>query len=275
MTQVQPNINDTVAVVPRDSQNITKEKLRKFLPKGSSAQVTDEILEMIQNMENDTGLPQELLEEDVMSYIHMVGKVGGIGIYELVNAIKYCNLKRNRNNKDAWAIVFPRKHDELVAAGKTTDNFVSMYNNSKLVVAIDKEMMVPVIVQYSAYYHASIKKQFQLMNGDDGHGGNVSAMVMHLASKTLMETLKMPEDKSIELKIGLSDTAVAQQQEMNDALSQLVANQARMFASGMSADAIQKVHSIKVADGEVVVEAEIEEEFETLKLERAYSGDQE
>lgn len=255
-----PNVNDQVAVVPRESQNITREKLKKFLPKGSSVQVTDEILEMIHNMENDTGLPQNLLEEDVMSYMHMVGKVGGIGIYELVNAIKYCNLKRNRSNKEAWAIVFPRKHDELVAAGKTTDNFVSMYNSSKLVVAIDKEMQVPTYIQYSAYHHAAIKKQYQLMNGDDGHGGVVSPMVQHLAAKELAVITKMPEDKSIELKIGLSDAAVAQQQEMNDALSQLVANQARMFASGMSADEIQKVHSIKVVDA--VIDAEIEDDKE-------------
>ena len=133
---------DSVAVVPSESQNITREKLKKFLPKGSSVQVTDEIVDMINNMERDTGLPQTLLEEDVMSYMHMVGKVGGVGINELVNAVKYCNLKRNRSNKEAWAIVFPRKYDELTAAGKPVDNFVSMYNSSKLVVAIDKDQRV-------------------------------------------------------------------------------------------------------------------------------------
>lgn len=236
----------------RESQNITREKLKKFLPKGSSAQVTDEILEMISKMEEDTGLPQNSLEEDVMSYLHLVGKVGGVGIYELVNAIKYCNLKRNRTNKEAWAIVFPRKYDELVAADKAVDNFVSMYNSSKLVVAIDKEMLIPTYIQYSSYHHAAIKKQFQLMQGDDGHGGNVSAMVMHLAAKELATITKMPEEKSIELKIGMSDAAMAQQQEMNDALAQLVANQSRMFAEGMQPDQIQKVHSVKTIENAVI-----------------------
>lgn len=253
--------NDSMAVVPKDSQNITREKLKKFLPKGSSTQVTDEVLEAIRNMERDTGLPQNLLEEDVMSYMHLVGKIGGVGIGELVNAIKYCNLKRNRSNKEAWAIVFPKKYDELTEAGKPVDNFVSMYNGSKLVVAIDKEMIIPVYVQYSAYRHAAINKQYQLMNGDDGHGGNVSAMVMHLASKELYAMTKMPEDnKTIELKVGMSDAAMAQQQEMNDTLASLVANQARMFASGMSAADVQKVHSIRVV--EESIEAEIEEEAE-------------
>lgn len=239
-------------VIPKESQNITREKLKKFLPKGTSIQVTDEVLEMIDNMEKDTGLPQNLLEEDVMSYMHLVGKIGGVGLSELVNAIKFCNLKRNRTNREAWAIVFPKKYDELVAAGKPVDNFVSMYNQSKLVVAIDKEMIVPVHIQYSAYYHSAIRKQFQLMNGVDSNGNDVSAMVQHLSAKTLMELLKMPEDKSIELKIGLSDAAVAQQQELNDSLKKLVEAQSSMFAQGMNAADIQKVHTIKVIENESV-----------------------
>ena len=248
--------NDSMAVVPKDSQNITREKLKKFLPKGSSTQVTDEVLEAISNMERDTGLPQNLLEEDVMSYMHLVGKIGGVGIGELVNAIKYCNLKRNRSNKEAWAIVFPKKYDELTAAGKPVDNFVSMYNGSKLVVAIDKEMIMPVYVQYSAYRHFAIKKQYELASDSD-----VSPMVQHLAAKELYAMTKMPEDnKTIELKVGMSDAAMAQQQEMNDTLASLVANQARMFASGMSAADVQKVHSIRVV--EESIEAEIEEEAE-------------
>ena len=232
-------------VIPKESQNITREKLKKFLPKGSSVQVTDEVLEMIHNMERDTNLPQNILEEDVMSYMHMVGKIGGVGIYELVNAIKFCNLKRNRTNREAWAIVFPKKYDELVAAGKPVDNFVSMYNQSKLVVAIDKEMIVPVHIQYSAYRHFSIKKQYELASSSD-----VSAMVQHLAAKELYAMTAMPIDKTIELKVGMSDAAIAQQQETNDAISSLVAIQSKMFAAGMAPDAIQKVHQIKVVDEE-------------------------
>jgi hypothetical protein len=239
---------DSIAITPSESQNITREKLKKFLPKGSSVQVTDEILKTIMDMEKSTGLPQNLLEEDLMSYMHLIGKVGGVGLNDLVNAIKYCNLKRNRTNKEAWAIVFPVKYDELTSAGKPVDNFVSMYNNSKLVVAIDKEMLVPAYIQYSAYHHAAIQAQYKLMMGTDANGNEASAMVQHLAAKELALLTKMPEDKSIELKVGLSDAALASQQEMNQTLSQLVANQARMFASGMKPADIQKVHTVAVIE---------------------------
>lgn len=242
-------------VVPKESQNITREKLKRFLPKGSSVQVTDEILEMISNMENDTGLPQYALEEDVMSYMHLIGK--GIGIAELVNAIKYCNLKRNRTNKEAWAITFPSKYDEMIKADRVVDSFVSMYNSSKIVVAIDKEMMVPVYIQYSSYFHAAVKKQFELMNGVDSNGNEVGGMVQHLSSKVLMEMLKMPEDKSIEIRIGASDSLLAAQNELSSSISSLVSQQAEMFARGMSPDEIQKVHKIKLLD-ESIIDAELE-----------------
>lgn len=249
--------NDSMAVVPKDSQNITREKLKKFLPKGSSTQVTDDVLEAISNMERDTGLPQNLLEEDVMSYMHLVGKIGGVGIAELVNAIKYCNLKRNRSNKEAWAIVFPKKYDELTEAGKPVDNFVSMYNGSKLVVAIDKEMIIPVYVQYSAYRHFAIKKQYELASDSD-----VSAMVQHLAAKELYAMTKMPEDnKTIELKVGMSDAAMAQQQELNDNIAALVANQAAAFRRGDKTEELQRIH-IEVAETAPIIDAEIDDEID-------------
>jgi hypothetical protein len=243
------NPESNMTAIPSESQNITREKLKKFLPKGSSVQVTDEILETIWNMERDINLPQNLLEEDVMSYLYLIGKVSGVGLSDLVNAIKYCNLKRNRSNKDAWAIIFPKKYDELRAAGKPVDNFVSMYNSSKLVVAIDKEMIVPVYVQYSAYRHFSIKKQYDLANDSD-----VSPMVQHLAAKELYAMTKMPEDKSIELKIGASDAVLAQQQELNDNIAMLVANQAAAFRRGEETSVLQRIH-VNVSDAEVVAVA--------------------
>jgi hypothetical protein len=155
-------------------------------------------------------------------------------------------------NKEAWAIVFPKKYDELTAANRQMDNHVSMYNSSKLVVEIDKQMIVPVYIQHSAYHHAAIKKQYELMNGNDGEGGQVSAMVMHLAAKELALITKMPEDKTIELKIGMSDAAMAQQQEMNDALSAIVANQSKLFAAGVDAAEIQKIHTVKIIEEDAI-----------------------
>jgi hypothetical protein len=59
----------------------------------------------------------------------------------------------------------------------------------------------------------------------------------------------------------MSDAAVEQQREFNNNIAALVASQAKMFEAGMKPDAIQKVHTIKVIE-EDIVEAELDEEYE-------------
>jgi len=182
---------------------ITKGRLEGLLPKGSKHNITDKILELIDNMEDDTGLPQDMLEEDVMSYMYILKKAPRTSLEELVNAVKFCNLKRNHTNEDAWKIVFPERYDRLIADGKSIANHVSMYNGTKLVQEIDKEMLIPFHLQYAAYQHAAIKKQYDLMNGRaapnaNGEAMTVTPMVQHLASKALLEATKMPETAKIE-----------------------------------------------------------------------------
>ena len=219
---------DASKLVPFQAQNLTKEKLKSLLPKKTSIAVTDEIMTLIHNMEDDTGLPQEMMEEDLMSYTHLLQGTTN-GMKDLVNAVKFCNLKRNYENKVAWAIVFPEKHDRLVAMGKDSNNHVSMYNNSKLVVAVDKEMLIPVHLQYAPYFHAAVKKQFDLMNGKSSKGsgkeGGVSAMVEHLAAKELALLTAQPVETKIDLKVTPSDAALSLQGDMNDSVKQLVALQ--------------------------------------------------
>lgn len=237
--------NDT-RMLPQQSQNITKEKLKSLLPKKTTVAVTDEIMELIYNMENDTGLPQELLEEDLMSYTHLLSGSTN-GMKELVNAIKFCNLKRNYDNKTAWSIVFPEKYDRLLSMGKDPSNHVSMYNNSKLVVAIDKEMLIPVHLQYSSYFHAAVKKQFQLMNGKTGQKdkfGNeekVSAMVQHLAAKELANLTAQPVETKIDMKITPSDAALSAQSEMNEQLKIIVEQQKRRLMAGENIIDVQEI----------------------------------
>jgi hypothetical protein len=159
---------------------------------------------------------------------------------ELVNAIKYCNLKRNYTNKEAWSIVFPEKYDRLVSLEKAVDNHVSAYNGSKLVIAIDKEMLIPVHLQYAGYFHAAVKKQFELMNGK-GANGKTTAMVEHLAAKELALLTAAPVDTKIDLKVSPSDKALDLQKEMNDQLKAIVASQRARLENGESIVDVQAI----------------------------------
>lgn len=223
---------DNSKMVPFEAQNLTKEKIKALLPNKTSIAVTDEIMRLIHNMEEDTGLPQEMMEEDVMSYTHLLGGTTN-GMKDLVNAIKFCNLKRNYDNKTAWAITFPEKYDRLIAMEKEPNNHVSMYNNSKLVLAIDKEMLIPVHLQYAGYFHAAVKKQFELMSGKSSQGmGKVTPMVEHLAAKELALLTAQPVETKIDLKVTPSDAALGLQGQMNDQVKALVAMQKAKMAAG-------------------------------------------
>ena len=245
-----------------NSQNITKEKLQKFMPKGTSSNVTEDIVKIIHNIENDTGVSQEYAEEQVMSCMGLLGKQG-VTLEKLVNAVKFCCLKRHYDNKKSWAIVFPKKYDELVANGKYIDSHVSEYNSTYCVVEVDKMMIVPFYLQYNHLKHEALMIQAKLMRGIGAKEDDyVSPHVQHLASKTVYEMLKSPEDNTIELKVGASDALVEQNREMADNIKKIVELQSNAFRNGGKTADIQKIHIKKDTDNENVIDADLDDEDE-------------
>ena len=245
-----------------ESQNITVEKLRKFMPKGTSSKVTEDIVKIIHNIESDTGVSQEYAEEQVMSCMGLLGKQG-VTLEKLVNAVKFCCLKRHYDNKKSWAIVFPKKYDELVANGKYVDSHVSEYNSTYCVVEVDKMMMVPFYLQYNHLKHEALMTQAKLMRGIGAKEDDyVSPHVQHLASKTVHEMLKSPEDNTIELKVGVSDALVEQNREMADNIKKIVELQSNAFRNGGKTADIQKIHIKKDTDNENVIDADLDDEDE-------------
>ena len=255
-------IIDGYAAPKNESQNITVEKLKQFMPRGTNAKVTEDIVKIIQNIENDIGVNQEYAEEQVMSCMSLMGKQG-VTLEKLVNAVKFCTLKRHYDNKKAWAIVFPAKYDELVANGKFIDSHVSEYNSTYCVVEVDKMMMVPFYLQYNHLKHEALMKQANLMRGIGSKPDDyVSPHVQHLASKTVYEMLKSPEDNTIELKVGVSDALVEQNREMADNIKKIVELQSNAFRNGGKTADIQKIHIKKDTDNENVIDADLDDEDE-------------
>jgi len=247
-------------MTPKTPQYITKERLEEMLPRGSKHNVSDKILELIANMEEDTGLPQDLMEEEVMSYVYMLKKVPRTKLSELVNAVKYCNLKRNYSNEKAWSIVFPEKYARLKEKGMQIDNHVSMYNKSMLVQEIDKEMLIPVHLQYYPYMDHAVKKLYQLSKGHAAPNANgepmtVSPMVQMLAAKNLYDAVKPPETASIDLTISKSEEELSIQQQMANQLATLVKHQKQRLEMGESIEDVQVI-GLNIAN---TVEAELDE----------------
>jgi len=253
---MQPTYESGVNLqVPDESQFITKQRILDQLPKGTSISVSDAVINTLINMEEDTDLPQNLLEESFMSYLYLLGKGKGLSVLQLINAIKFCNLKRNMSNRNAWSIVFPAKYKQIVERGKQVDNHVSMFSGTWLVQEIDKEMLIPVHLQYAADFHQAMGVNRRMMKGDggvdnDGNAINVTAMVRHLASKTILEIAKPPETAKIDITIGQSDEMVAVKEREVSALETIVANQQKAFRSGKKTIDVQAIHA-RITDASV------------------------
>ena len=240
-------------VIP-NSQNITVEKLRNFIPKGYHASVTEDIVKMINSMEDSSGLPQEYMEERLMSSLHLLKVVRGSSIEQLVNAIKYCNLKRNMTNIKAWAITFPARYDKLIAAGKQVDNHVSMYNGSDLVVEIDKGMLLSACIQYMPENRRAMQRLVELMEGQGANGEQAGPMVQYNAAKTIVEMTTMPEDMNVNLKIGMDEESKSVTQTLSEQLSRMADIQMQKLKAGHSIADVQRL-GIKA---EKIIEAEID-----------------
>ncbi len=226
-------------------QNIDKVKLQRMLPKGANHRVTDEIISMIAHMEDDTGLYQDYMEESVLSHLPILANMK-VDLDDYVNAIKYCNLKRNMSNTKAWEIVFPVRVTKLKEKGTyaSISSHVAMFNQRPLVVKIDAQMMMSAHIQYAPMFHAAIKKQFSLMNGQSADGTPVSAHVQFLSAQSLCNLTAMPIDNTIELKIGQTDDARKSQGIMITKMAEIAKNQQDLLKKGYSIEEVQKLNLV-------------------------------
>ena len=233
---------------------ITKEELESRLPRGTNHKVTDKVLDAINNMEKDIDLDQGMMEEKIISSLHLLGQgLKGVTLEKYVNAVKYVNLKKFMLNKEAYSIVFRKKYNELISKGKQVDNFVAMYNQTDLVVELDKQSILPAHVEYNHVYHEMISNLANVARGQSTSGKDVSPMVQVQAASKLLDHLAPPVENTIDLKVGMSDEAKSVQQELAEQLRIMNENQMKRLEAGESIDDVQKIN-IKIVDAEIVDE---------------------
>jgi hypothetical protein len=208
-----------------ESQNLTVDKIKSFLPKGTAIKVSEDLLKMIQNIEKDTDLSQNIMEEKFVSFLHVLDKVRGVSLEEYLNAVKYCSLKKHYSNKKARAIVIPKRYDNLDKEEAFIDSHVSEYNSSDLCVEIQKAMNIPWHIEFDHVRRSMLKKQINLADGISANGAPVSAHVQHLAISKVLDILEPPVETTFVVKQDASETLLSAQRETNKILDKIVDNQ--------------------------------------------------
>lgn len=257
MSEELEKIDSTVIEYPQpEGIALDRETLAKYLPKGATRRLKDEVFEMLNNVEEDTGMSQELFSEQLCSYGHLI--TGGAGVEKLANAIKFVNLRQlpKMGAAKAYRVVFPRKTAEIEGRGQSVDSFASMYASTKMVTEVQKLMIMPTHITHRPMHNAMLQKLFNLTNGIGAKEGDyVSPTVQMNAAVELMNVTKMPEDNSMELKIGMSEEAVSVQQGLMAQLAKATDAQMASLAAGKSIKEVQRL-GVNVDD---IIEGEVDE----------------
>lgn len=231
-----------------DSQSLTVEKLKYFLPKNSKVQVTPQTVEWVNEYIAGSHCHTELMEERLLTYLNMLGP--GIGIKQLLNAIQFVTLSvtPGMTQTKAYMIVFPEKANELLAKGQDGSSFASQYAKTKLVQEIMTNTQIGFHVTYMPLQHQLVQKLLDLSNGRAANGDSASPTVQLNATLGLMELIKTPVEQTINLKTGSDDATLEATQNLAEQISRMADLQLARLRGGESLNNIQKVGIVLDAD---------------------------
>lgn len=207
---------------------LTREEIQSALPVHLKNAATDGLVEALNEIPVDP-IYAENIRENFLSYSGVL-KDGRYKIEDYLNAVAYCTFRfAGHNNQESYIRTFPQRYAELVAKNKSSkdiSSFVSMYNKGKLVQKIMEQAMIPVWLMNQDIMQKAINKQVELMEGAK------SEMVQMQAAKALMEILKKPEAKEVNVNLGaVEDKGV---DALRDLMGQLANKQKEMIGGGMS-----------------------------------------
>ena len=261
-------------------KKITKEQLKQHLPKGTRYNISDDLLNLINNMSKECDIYQDYMIESFFNHIPVLRELKNLTLKTYTDAIKYCNLKQRMSNRDAWKIVFRDRYEKLIKEGKKhqVDQNVSAFNMRPVVQKIDADMAVAVYIQYAPARHKAVRKAIDILDGKplismipvykkDSKGKNIldkygrkqpqvdsrgnvvyeeifqiaSPKIQLEAAAKIIDITAMPEEKDINIKIGMSDEAIAVQQETNEKLAQIALEQQKAFKAGKHINDVQKI----------------------------------
>lgn len=213
---------------------------RDMLPKHIK-NIPDEVIDSLNNTLADPEI-LELYRDNFIGYIDVL-QDGKFKTQDYLNAVKYCTHKLMGNsNIDAYVKTFPDRYANMIAKGisaKDIASQVSVYNKSKLVNKIMEQSMIPSWILNQDLYQKAINVQAELML----HAN--SEKVRSDAANSLLNHLKPPEVKKVELDIGVKQNKAID--DMRTLLAELSAKQKHMIDVGLAST--KEIAETKIIQG--------------------------
>ena len=181
---------------------LTKDEIIQALPASVQGGVSDTLVNELNQIITDPDF-REAFRDNMISYNKVLSE-GKFKLSSYMNAVMYVSYKlMGYNNLDSYSKTFPAKFQVWMQQGKsaqTVSAHVAMYNKSKLVNLVYAQSVIPTHVLNQDKFQEAINHQYFLMKNA------ASEKVQSDAANSLLIHLKPPEEKQINLNIGLEET---------------------------------------------------------------------
>ena len=203
------------------------EEFKRCLPVTVRNGVSDEIRQAFNACLEDPNT-REAMSQNLIGYTDIISQ-GKFKLEQYISAVRYCTYKAMGNtNILAYKKTFPERYTHYEEAGmpsKDINSLVSAYNKSKLVTLIYQAMMVPTYILNQDVFQEAINVQRELMLDP-----TVKPLVRSQAAKALMDTLKPPEVKQMELAVQVKESETVL--ELRKTTTELAKAQLRALQQG-------------------------------------------
>ena len=193
---------------------ITKEELKRTLPKRSAKLVNDKVVEVLNNIEEQHGSEfSEVYRENFKTYSKVLANPD-YTMTSYLNAVKFVSYRlMDYSIIDSYMLAFPDRYERLldkyadmgdeewIRANKISP-YASIYAKGDLVVEIMTQSIIPPSILNVDMFQKALNRSAWLMENAR------SETVQQLAAKTILETLKPDAVQRVELDIGLKENDV-------------------------------------------------------------------
>lgn len=191
------------SIVPDETEELTLEQVTAALPKTLRSSASQALVDKINAAVSDP-IEAQHIRDNFISYASVL-KDGKFKTESYLNAVTYVTYKlMGYTNEEAYERTFPTQHAALVARGATRkdiSSYVAAFHRGKLVNLIMEQTLVPVWILNQHIYQQAINTQVTLMTTAN------SEKVRSDAADSLLNHLKKPETKEINLNIGANESS--------------------------------------------------------------------
>lgn len=221
---------------------LTIEQFQEALPEKMKKSVNKEIIDSINKVLADPEF-YEQYRDNLLSYTKVMQE-GKFKISQYIDAVKYVAYKHmGLTNRDAYAKTFPEKIMRFMVQGvsdKDIASYSTAYNKSKLVTLLYEQTLIPTHILNQDLFQKALNVQAELMVSAN------SEKVRSDAANSLINALKPPETKKVQLDVGVREDQSIQ--ALREATMALAAQQRAALQSGASN--AQQVAEAKIIQGE-------------------------